>query len=78
MTNFKRFIFLSIIWLLSTFCEPLITIRKNHWLVEVIYSFFESASEYESVFQLYVWIIIHKMEELYLVYQSWTQTQKNL
>ena len=53
-------VFPSIIWSLATLCDTLITFRKNHWLLKVIWRFSESVSEYESVFRICVWIIIHK------------------
>ena len=53
--------FLSIIWFLATLCDTLIRIRENHQLLRLIPSFFESVSEYESVFRISVWIIIHEI-----------------
>ena len=44
---------------LATLCDILITIRENHWLLRLIWRFSESMSEYESVFRICVWIIIH-------------------
>ena len=48
-----------VIWSLTTLCDTLITFRENHWLLRLIWRFYESVSEYESVFQIGVWIIIH-------------------
>ena len=45
-------------WLLAP--SQFIRIRKNHWLVRLISSFSESVCEYESVFWVCVWIIIHQ------------------
>ena len=64
MTNVWRLVFLSIIWLLATLCNTLITFRENHWLLRLIWRFSESVSEYESVFRICLWIIIHKFELL--------------
>ena len=55
MTDFWRLVFLSIVWSLGTLCVTLITFRENHCLLR----FSESVSEYESVFQICVWKIIH-------------------
>ena len=60
MTNFWRLVFSSINWLLATLFDTLITIRENHWLLRIIWRFSEYVSEYESVFRICVWIIIHK------------------
>ena len=60
MTNVWRLVFLSIIWLLATLCNTLITFRENHWLLRLIWRFSESVSEYESVFRTCVWIMIHQ------------------
>ena len=60
MTNFWRLVFSSINWLLPTLFDTLITIRENHWLLRIIWRFSEYVSEYESVFRICVWIIIHK------------------
>ena len=44
---------------LATLCDTLIIFREKHWLLRLIWRFSESLSEYESVFQICVWIIIH-------------------
>ena len=54
MTDFWRLVFSSIISLLATRCDTLITVRENHWLLRVIWSFSESMTEYESVFRMCV------------------------
>ena len=54
MTDFWRLVFSSIISLLATRCDTLITVRENHWLLRVIWSFSESMTEYESVFRMFV------------------------
>ena len=59
MTNFWRLVFLPIIWLWATLCDTSIRIRENHGLLRLKSSFSESMSEYESVFRICVWIIIH-------------------
>ena len=59
MTDFWRLVFSSIIWSLATLYDTLITLRENHWLLRLIWRFSESVSEYESVFQMCVWITIH-------------------
>ena len=61
MTDFWRVIFSSIIWLLATLCDTLKTIRKNHWLLRIIWSFSESVSEYKSVFRICVWLLIYEV-----------------
>ena len=54
----------SIIWSLATLCDTLITFRENHWLLRLIWRFSESVSEYESVFRIFVWIIIHRLNSV--------------
>ena len=49
ITNFWRLVFASINCLLATLCNSLITIRENHWLLRIVWSFSESVSEYKSV-----------------------------
>ena len=61
MTDFWRLVFPSIIWSLATLSDTLITFRENHWLLRLIWRFSESVFEYESVFRICVWIIIHKL-----------------
>ena len=61
MTDFWRLVFPSIIWSLATLCDTLITIRENHWLLRLTWRFSESVSEYESVFRMRVWKIIHEI-----------------
>ena len=63
MTNFWRLVFSSIIWLLATLCNTLIRIRENHWFLRLISRFSESVSEYESAFEICVWIIIHHLQK---------------
>ena len=63
MTNFWWLVSSSIIWSLATLCDTSIRIRENHWLLRLIRpSFSESLSEYESVFQIFAWKIIHDLE----------------
>ena len=59
MTDFWRLIFPSIIWTLATVCDTLITFREKLWLLRLIWRFSGSVSEYEPVFRVCVWIIIH-------------------
>ena len=59
MTDFWRLVFPARIWSLATLCDTLITFGENHWLLRLIWRFSESVSEYESVFRICVWIIIH-------------------
>ena len=48
-------------WRISvTLYGILITVWENHWLLRITWSFFKSVSEYESVFRICVWIIIHE------------------
>ena len=48
-------------WRISvTFYGILITVWENHWLLRITWSFFKSVSEYESVFRICVWIMIHE------------------
>ena len=61
MTDFWRLVFPSKIWSLATLCDTLITIRVSHWLLRLIWRFSESESQYESVFWICVWIIIHTL-----------------
>ena len=48
--------------------DTFITIRENHWLLRVIWSFLKSTSEYESVFRICAWIIIHYLNSSRLEY----------
>ena len=52
---------MSINWLLTTPCDTLIKLGENHLLLRVIWRFYKSASEYESVFRICAWIIIHRI-----------------
>ena len=46
--------------MLATLYHTLMTIRQNHWVLGIIWSFSKSASDYDSAFWICVWIIIHK------------------